>query len=156
MQVEEFLLDQSSWPADLLEEVNRAHDQAAQNIASQDRLLAVFIVLHERKMVSEESEFIIEGVYSALEMANRKTMEIFQLTYPDYPSSSFMLRGFGEALVRTQWGGMCLEMAHWLWRLSMRVEMNVGSMPKDTLWSSDAPVEVNPIPRGRLTLACTD
>ncbi|KAJ5609438.1 hypothetical protein N7528_010005 [Penicillium herquei] len=98
MQVAEFILDESRWPADLLEEINRAHDLAAQNIASQDRLLAVFIVAHERKMVSEDSEFIIEGVYSSLERANRKTMEIFQSTYPDYPSSSFYAQGVWQSI----------------------------------------------------------
>ncbi|KAJ5735789.1 uncharacterized protein N7483_000914 [Penicillium malachiteum] len=66
-----------------------------------------------------------------------------------------MHKGFGKALVRTQWGGMCLEMAHWLWKLSMKVEMNVGSMPKGMLWSN-APADVNSIPRGRFALACID
>lgn len=91
MEYAEPTLINPKFPQDLLNEVKRAHDDEStrESVASQDKLFAVFIVAHERKMVSAESEFIIEGVYTSLRKANHKTMAIFSNHYPDYPPSSF-------------------------------------------------------------------
>lgn len=93
-------LVEPKFPQDLLEEVKKAHDDEAtrESVASQDKLFEVFIVAHERKMVAAESEFIIEGVYTALEKANNKILEIFNNHYPEYPPSSFYAQGVWQSI----------------------------------------------------------
>jgi hypothetical protein len=85
--------NESQFPLELIEEVHKAHAEAAdEDISSQDVELCVFVVVHE-KQGREESEFIIEGVFHTLNSANAQTMNIFELQYPDYPRSCFYAQG---------------------------------------------------------------
>ncbi|KAJ5280292.1 hypothetical protein N7478_005664 [Penicillium angulare] len=100
MEYADNTLVEPKFPQELLAEVKKAHDEEAEreSVASQDKLFAVFIVAHERKMVAAESEFIIEGVYSALERANNKIMETFNNHYPENPASSLYAQGVWESI----------------------------------------------------------
>jgi hypothetical protein len=85
--------NESQYPLELIEEVHKAHAEAAEeDISSQDVELCVFVVVHE-KQGREESEFIIEGVFHTLNSANAQTMNIFESQYPDYPRSCFYAQG---------------------------------------------------------------
>jgi hypothetical protein len=85
--------NESQFPLELIEEVHRAHKEAAEeDTFSQDIEPYVFVVVHE-KQGREESEFIIEGVFHTLNSANAQTMNIFESQYPDYPRSCFYAQG---------------------------------------------------------------
>ncbi|KAJ5672760.1 hypothetical protein N7507_001887 [Penicillium longicatenatum] len=82
------------FPADLNDEVNRAHYEASrEDFARQATQSYVFVVAHEKVTRQDESEFIIEGVFDTLESANNKTMEIFSEYYPNYEPASFYAKG---------------------------------------------------------------
>ena len=64
--------NESQFPLELIEEVHRAHEEAAEeDTSSQDIEPYVFVVVHE-KQGREESEFIIEGVFHTLNSAMLK------------------------------------------------------------------------------------
>ncbi|KAJ6110387.1 hypothetical protein N7486_002622 [Penicillium sp. IBT 16267x] len=66
------------FPADLIDEVNRAHYETShEDFAQQTTQSQVFVVAHEKVLRHSETEFIIEGVFHFLNSANNKTMEIF-------------------------------------------------------------------------------
>jgi hypothetical protein len=82
------------FPADLIDEVNRAHYEASrEDFARQTTQSYVFVVAHEKVTRQDESEFIIEGVFDTLDSANNKTMEIFSEYYPNYEPASFYAKG---------------------------------------------------------------
>lgn len=82
-------INESQFPLELIEEVHRAHEEAAEeNTSLRDIGPYVFVVVHE-KQGHEESEFIIEGVFHTFDSANFQTMKIFESQNPDYPRSCF-------------------------------------------------------------------
>jgi hypothetical protein len=82
------------FPQELIEEVSRASAESAeQSIPSEDFEPYVFVVVHEKQRSREDSEFIIESVFHALDSANNQTMGIFETQYPDYPRSCFYAHG---------------------------------------------------------------
>lgn len=72
----------SGFPADLVEELNKAHEENAGE--NDDEEPYIFVLAHERMIHQAESEFIIEGVFSELSLANNRTMEIFKNYYSNY------------------------------------------------------------------------
>ncbi|KAJ5647259.1 hypothetical protein N7490_003631 [Penicillium lividum] len=76
------------FPADLLEEVFKAHEASREELSPRDEKY-VYVVAHEKMMVYEDLEFIIEGVFYTLDSANTKTMDIFTEYYHDYEPASF-------------------------------------------------------------------
>ncbi|KAJ5913160.1 hypothetical protein N7504_002043 [Penicillium tannophilum] len=89
------------FPADLIDEVNRAHYEASrEDLVQQVTQSDVFVVVHEKLIRRNEPEFIIEGAFYTLDSANSKTMEIFRQYYPDYEPASFYAKntwqGVGE------------------------------------------------------------
>ncbi|KAJ5948996.1 hypothetical protein N7454_002303 [Penicillium verhagenii] len=87
------------FPADLVDEVNRANDEAAQeDFAEQPAQPFVFVVAHEKVMRSEDSDFIIEGVFHTLASANYKTMEIFTQYYQQYEPACFYAKGTWQVI----------------------------------------------------------
>lgn len=85
--------NESQFPLELIEEVNRVHEEAAEeDTSSQDIEPYVFAVVHE-KQGREESEFIIEGVFRTLDSANVRKMNILESQYPEYPRSCFYAQG---------------------------------------------------------------
>ncbi|KAF3384645.1 hypothetical protein F1880_002434 [Penicillium rolfsii] len=91
-------VNKSQFPQELVEEVNRAHEEAAEEeISLQDIGPYVFVVVHEIQG-REESEFIIEGVFHTLNSANLQTMNMFEAQYPDYLRSSFYAQGTWQSI----------------------------------------------------------
>lgn len=88
-----------SFPIDLIDEVNRAHHEASrEGFAQQATQSYVFVVVHERAMRHDESEFIIEGVFCTLDAANSNTIEIFREYYPNYEPASFYAQGNWQSI----------------------------------------------------------
>lgn len=84
------------FPSALIEEVNRAHkEDAANHVVDQS---SVFVLAHERSTDSDESEFIIEGVFRTLESANERTMELFRDQYNDFHPADFYAQGTWEGI----------------------------------------------------------
>jgi hypothetical protein len=79
------------FPSDLIEVVQNAHEEAAGECATEEP--CVFVLAHERMPSNAESEFIIEGVFSTLDSANQKTMELFKENYTGYQRSDFYAQG---------------------------------------------------------------
>ncbi|KAJ5759788.1 hypothetical protein N7520_006944 [Penicillium odoratum] len=83
------------FPADLLEEVFKAHKASQEELSQQDTKY-VYVVAHEKMMVYEDLEFIIESVFYTLDSANTKTMDIFTEYYHDYEPASFYDKSAGQ------------------------------------------------------------
>lgn len=88
------------FPDELLEAVGISHAQYAAD-DSPSKEFTVFIVIHEGMPTSEESMFTIEGVFSRLDLANNKVMDLFQSHYhATYKKADFYNRntfqGIGE------------------------------------------------------------
>lgn len=85
---------ESQFPQELIEELQEAQaDAVEETVHSQDNEPHVFVLVHEKQRQRDESEFIIEGVFSILSSANDQTMNIFKTQYPDYPRSCFYAQG---------------------------------------------------------------
>lgn len=86
----------SNFPSDLIEAVNRAHEEASEENTGEKS--HVFVLAHEIAMSNAESEFTIEGVFSTLSSANERTMDTFTNYYTDYQPSDFYAHGIWQVI----------------------------------------------------------
>lgn len=74
------------FPQELVEEMSKASAESTEeSIFSEDLEPYVFVVVHEKQRSRDDSKFIIEAVFHALDSANDQTMGTFEAQYPDYP-----------------------------------------------------------------------
>jgi hypothetical protein len=82
---------ESEFPSDLIEAVQIAHENfTGENVTEEP---CVYVLAHERMLNNAESEFIIEGVFSTLDSANQRTMDLFKGYYTNYQPSDFYAQG---------------------------------------------------------------